>query len=114
MFDISEYEVLLAIKSLKNSWGHDDTIENNQIIYKLYNLFIINRSFEEGIFPDNLKSAITKPLSKKGDTSDPNSYRPITILSTFSKIFEKNFCDRLSYFFSKFNISQSQHGFVRK
>lgn len=120
MFDVSHEEVLKTVKSLKSkqSCGYDEIpmkvlkLSIEVILSPL--CFIINRSFREGIFPDLLKIAIVKPLYKKGPVEHPNSYRPISILSSFSKIFEKILSNRLLNFFHKFNvISIHQHGFVK-
>ena len=46
---------------------------------------IFNMSFSTGIFPSEMKIAKVIPLFKNGNTSD---YRPISILSQFSKILE--------------------------
>ena len=50
--------------------------------------YVINMSLMEGIFPSELKLAKVVPIFKPGE-SVPN-YRPISVLSFFSKIFEKN------------------------
>ena len=50
---------------------------------------LINKSYEEGIFPDRLKEAKIVSLHKSGKLTDPNNYRPISLLNTISKIFEK-------------------------
>ena len=50
---------------------------------------IINESFTSGIFPDNLKLAKVITLYKKGSRDNPTNYRPISLLSIFSKIIEK-------------------------
>jgi hypothetical protein len=44
---------------------------------------------QEGIFPDRLKYSIIKPLYKKGNIKDISNYRPISLLTSFSKILEK-------------------------
>jgi Notch-like protein len=44
-----------------------------------------------GIFPDRLKYAVVKPIFKKGDRSNITNYRPISMLSSFSKVFEKKY-----------------------
>ena len=49
---------------------------------------IINDSFQKGIFPEKLKIAKVIPIFKKGDTSKNTNYRPISLLSIFSKICE--------------------------
>ena len=46
-------------------------------------------SIEQGIFPCNFKFADVSPIFKKGDRLQKENYRPISILSTVSKIFEK-------------------------
>ena len=49
----------------------------------------INQSLLNGIFPDKLKLAKVKPLYKKGDSSSFQNYRPISLLPSISKVFEK-------------------------
>jgi hypothetical protein len=49
---------------------------------------VYNVSFQTGIFPD-IKKAEIKPVFKKGDRQDVKTYRPISILSVFSKPLEK-------------------------
>ena len=61
-------------------------------------LILINESFSTGIFPDKLKIAKVIALHKKGATDDPSNYRPISLLSVFSKIFEKIMHERLYNF----------------
>ena len=51
---------------------------------------LISESFSTGIFPDYLKIAKVIALHKKGATDDMSNYRPISLLSVFSKIFGKN------------------------
>ena len=50
---------------------------------------VINTSFLNGFFPDILKLAKVAPLFKDGDRTDMNNYRPISVLSSLSKIFER-------------------------
>ena len=50
---------------------------------------MINVSFNKGIFPDFLKVAIVVPIHNKGEKLDPNNYRPISLLSNISKLYEK-------------------------
>lgn len=73
---------------------------------------LINQSFEEGTFPNLLKRSIIKPIHKKNTKTDPNNYRPIALLPTASKIFEKAMYDRIYGFCEKFKIfHESQNGF---
>ena len=50
---------------------------------------IINLSLEKGVFPHTLTIAKVLPLFKTGDVEDFYNYRPISLLTCFSKIFEK-------------------------
>ena len=50
---------------------------------------IINLSLETGVVPNELKSAIVKPLYKKSSRLDVGNYRPVSILPTISKILER-------------------------
>ena len=49
----------------------------------------INKSFENGTFPDCLKEANVTPIFKKDDPLDKEHYRPVSILPLLSKVFEK-------------------------
>ena len=69
----------------------------NELISPLL-VILINESFSTGIFPDKLKIAKVIALHKKGATDDPANYRPISLLSVFSKIFEKIMHKRLYSF----------------
>ena len=49
----------------------------------------MNRSFDEGIFPDTWKFANVIPIFKKGDKSQPCNYRPVALLSCIGKFQER-------------------------
>ena len=50
---------------------------------------IINLSLEQGTVTDDMKHSKVIPLFKKGDRSDPDNYRTVSILSVVSKVLEK-------------------------
>ena len=78
-------------------------------------VILINESFLTGIFPDKLKIAKVIAIHKKGATDDPSNYRPISLLSVFSKIFEKIMHKRLYNFLEVNDILQPlQFGFRKK
>ena len=61
---------------------------------------LMNRSFDEGIFPDTWKLANVIPIFKKGDKSQPCNYRPVALLSCIGKLQERTvlkICITLSY-----------------
>ena len=43
----------------------------------------------------NLKSARVVPIFKKNEKTEVGNYRPVTILSIFSKVFERAVYDQL-------------------
>jgi hypothetical protein len=57
--------------------------------------YVINRSLSTGIFPDRLKFSEIKPIYKKGEKNLISNYRPMSLLTSFSKIFEKVIYGRL-------------------
>ncbi len=50
---------------------------------------IINQMINTGIFPDQLKIAKITPIFKKDDETQFTNYRPIPLLPTIPKIFER-------------------------
>ena len=73
---------------------------------------IINQSLCTGIFPDKLKIAKVIPLYKKDDDRSFGNYRPISLLSSISKIFERVAFNQLyEYYTSNGLLYESQYGF---
>ena len=57
---------------------------------------LINLAFAKGIFPSRLKNAQVIPLYKEKDSLNKENYRPVSILPTTSKIFERVIHEQLS------------------
>ena len=73
--------------------------------------FIFSESLELGIFPDNLKIARISAIFKgQGSRSDPDHYRPISVLSVIARLFEKIIHQQL-YNYIKGSLSNTQSGF---
>ena len=73
---------------------------------------VITKSFEQGIFPTALKLARVVPIHKGGSRSDVSNYRPISLLSTMSKIYEKLMHYRIVKFMEvNKSIYENQFGF---
>jgi Reverse transcriptase (RNA-dependent DNA polymerase)/Endonuclease-reverse transcriptase len=50
---------------------------------------IFRRSMESGVFPSMWKLSNVVPIFKQGDRQSPNNYRPVSLLCSMSKVFEK-------------------------
>jgi hypothetical protein len=76
---------------------------------------VILLSLSSGIVPTQLKIAKGIPIFKSGDQTAMDNYRPISLLSNFSKILEKVVGNRLtSYLESNELLSPSQFGFRKE
>nr|CAI5841160.1 unnamed protein product [Callosobruchus analis] len=74
---------------------------------------LVNKSVLEGKFPKCLKIAVVIPILKKGDPTDIENYRPISLLSAISKIVEICLHKRIVRFLTQHRcISASQNGFL--
>ena len=100
----------------KKSAGHDGftakflKVSSPIIVDSLTEIF--NNSISTGNYPDEMKIAKCIPIYKKGKRNDPSNYRPISILSTINKIFEKILYTRLYKYLTKFDILYNyQYGF---
>ena len=75
---------------------------------------LFNLSFKTGFIPPCLKTALIKPIFKKGDTDKFTNYRPISLLSPFSKLLEKVACSQIMRYLNKFKLLyEHQYGFRR-
>ena len=66
--------------------------------------YIYNLCINSGTFPSDLKIAKVIPLPKTKDLSDPNNYRPISILSIISKPLEKHIHSHLYKYLEELNL----------
>jgi hypothetical protein len=96
--DIKEAKKRHYDNQIKNSTNKNKTTWN-----------IVNK---ESHFPDRLKYSIIKPLYKKGNKKDVSNYKPISLLTSFSKILGKVLQTRLLDHLHRNNIiSKEQYGF---
>jgi hypothetical protein len=66
---------------------------------------IFNACFKLRIHPDHFKNTITIVLRKPGkDPRFPNSYRPIALLNTIAKVYERLIANRLKVLAMKHNL----------
>lgn len=112
-------QILSTLKSSKAP-GFDDI--SNIVLKKLPEkaikllTCIFNSCIHLNYFPKLFKKAKVIPIHKPNKpVNNPNSYRPISLLSNIGKIFEKLIYHRLSDFTSSSNvISEKQFGFKKE
>ena len=117
---ITEEYTFKALENLENksSSGHDSI--SNKLLKSIKcsvskSLTIINQMITTGIFPDAFKVSKVIPIFKKGDCSLMSNYRPISLLPTISKIFERVTHDQMCEYFNNFNLlAVQQYGFRQK
>jgi Reverse transcriptase (RNA-dependent DNA polymerase) len=115
---ISQAEFITIINNLEPKSSNDiDGISNKilkflkfEIATPLVHLF--NLSLQTGDFPENLKTSRTVPIFKAGDPTLCDNYRPISLLSSISKVLEKAVACRLVNHLRYNNlINENQFGF---
>ena len=105
----NEVEIMNIISHLKEGApGRDEIVTRNlkcisdSIAYPL--AWVANLSFQQGVFPRELKTAVITPLYKAKDPMMFNNYRPISLISVFAKILERLMDNRLLKFINKNHI----------
>lgn len=118
MCDTDENEVKNIILSLKNNCasGWDgipiSVLKNHSSTLIPLIAHICNVCFSTGTFPSAFKKSIIRPIYKGGDGGCVNNYRPISILTSLSKVLEKIINTRLIDYLQRYNLlSDQQYGF---
>ena len=62
----------------------------SSVLSRMFNFYIDKISF-----PNSLKQADITPVHKKDEKNDKNNYRPVSILPSLSKAFEKFLYDQI-------------------
>lgn len=113
-----EVEVASQIAQLKtNSAPGIDGLHNQLNIKAKEHLtkpltHVFNTSISTGEFPDIWKTTLVTPIHKTGSKTEPYNYRPISLLSTFSKILERLINKRIMSFLEKNHLlNDRQYGF---
>jgi hypothetical protein len=108
-----EIEIIIKSLKIKESSGYGEistkTLKTSAPFTSSPLKYICNKSILSGNFPLRLKYAEAKPLLKKGDRKNVASYRPISLLTSFSKVFEKNIYGRLLKHIETNNILVDEH-----
>ena len=75
---------------------------------------ICNSSLKNAVFPDIWKKAMVTPIFKAGLKTNVNNYRPISVISVFSRMLERLLHDQLFDFLSMNKQLTSNHAAFRK
>ena len=114
---VSSSEIYEIVKNMKNKATLDTKVNplkiaNTDDKFTKVLAKVINASFTQGIFPQSLKTARVVPIFKSGPKTEVSNYRPISLLSSFSKIYEKLMHVRIANFLNRNNsIHELQYGF---
>ena len=86
----------------------------NSVLVSPILLDIFSTSLRTSIIPSDWLSAHVVPIFKKGSRSSPNNYRPISLTSIVSKIFEHILYSQIATHLDKNNFfNPAQHGFLK-
>ena len=88
MMEVDSGEVFSIINNFENKSTHDTRMSALKIANTSFNFtktlaMLINISFREGVFPEQMKLSKVIPVHKGGAKSDVSNYRPIALLSIF-------------------------------
>ena len=116
--ETSGEEIAEIIKSLDKNCaaGYDgikpEFLKQNHTFFEAFLCSKINDSIKTRIFPSECKIAKITALFKGGDKHDCNNYRPISVLTVFSKIYEIVIKKRIqAYLYKNGIITDCQFGF---
>jgi len=111
-------EIINTINSLKlkTSCGYDNVntllLKQIKFVISLPVIIAINKSMETGVLPLKLKITKVTPIYKSKDKQRFTNYKPILILPSISKIYEKIVHNRLyNYMTNNSLMNKNQYGF---
>jgi hypothetical protein len=118
---ITNDEILKAIKKL----GSNKAPSIDNVLYEYFKVSVpciieplstfFNHILDSKSFPRSWASGVIIPIYKKGNQSDPNNYRGITLTSCFSKLFTVILNERLKQWAEENSIlTDAQFGFKNK
>ena len=118
---VNKDEILYLVNQINSTKAcGPNSIPKNILKNNIVNLsepleMILNMSLSEGVFPKLMKLANVCPIFKKSDKNKCENYRPISLLSNLSKIFERVMHTRLYDFLDDSNVFyELQFGFLKQ
>ena len=98
---VTTSDVLKTAVKLKNKSSHGHDGISTKLLKESISIIInpithiINRSFDTGIVPHDMKMAKVVPIYKASDRSQLKNYRPVSLLPAFSKLLERLMYNKL-------------------
>ena len=86
---MKEINNLKTNKATQNTDIPTKLIKENSDIFTDFIFENLNDCIAKSLFPSSLRNAIIIPIHKKGTKTSEDHYRPISILSNISKIYER-------------------------
>ena len=108
--EVNKYQDNLDMKKANDIYGiSTKLIKIGASKLKLQIALNFNQCLIHGVFPDKLKTAIAYLIHKGNSKHHCSNYRPVFILPSLSKIFEKLMYSRLTEFIDKHKILYKKH-----
>ena len=92
---IQPNQIIKMLRKLKNGKASGSNLISNKFLKISKDIIaqslcdIFNASIESKIFPDDFKIAIVTPIFKEGEKDELGNYRPISVISSVARVFEK-------------------------
>ena len=116
---LTPLEVESILKTLKPGKASGPNGLSNRVLKELSNELsspfcsLFNQSLHSGVFPESYKDVHVSPVPKKGDLSIISNHRPISLLNSEGKVFERLVFKHLFNHLQNNNILSSlQSGFI--
>ena len=106
---VERHEIMKEINNLKTNKTTQSTDMPTKRIKENSDIFedFIFGNYKKFYFPNYLKNAIITPVHKKGAKTSKDNYRPVSISSNISKIYERLLFKQIDYFkpsYQNFNV----------
>ena len=117
---LEDKEFCEIILNMRNCAAGYDELNKDVLMLGIDNIkgvliYLVNLSIFQGVFPEELKVANITPVFKADDSKMFTNYRPVSVLTTLSKIFERVMYKRVFDFLDDHNILyEKQFGFRKK
>lgn len=116
---VDDVEIAQYIKKLANGKSPGEDKITSNILKEIYPfvsaplLHIANLIFTTAVFPTSLKTSLIIPIPKVPNATNPTQFRPVALLSAFSKLYEHLIKTRIMSFYKKTQFfSSNQFGFL--